>query len=315
MKRIIGQYGGLRPGPLVIMIGAIHGNEPAGVQALQEVFKQLNEADPARQLAPFQGKLIGIIGHCQAFQTGQRFLEQDLNRMWLSATVRQILAKNRKDLREEELEIRELCDLIQEAVQANLPETLVILDLHTTSAAGGVFCIPTDEMASLDLARALHAPVILDLLKGIQGPLLAYAAEGNFVQDGWPRQTLGVAFEAGQHVNPHSVSRSTSAAMHCLRAVGCLPMEGPEQDFDRILEQYSAGLPKVSRLLHVHRVQPGDQFRMRPGYLNFQRVRKGEHLADDVRGAVQAPCDGLILMPLYQSQGSDGFFLVGPEEE
>jgi succinylglutamate desuccinylase len=49
---------------------------------------------------------------------------------------------------------------------------------------------------------------------------------------------------------------------------------------------------------------------MRPGYANFQPIRRGEHLADDASGPVLAPEDGLILMPLYQSLGTDGFFLV-----
>jgi succinylglutamate desuccinylase len=49
---------------------------------------------------------------------------------------------------------------------------------------------------------------------------------------------------------------------------------------------------------------------MRPGYVNFQPIQQGEHLANDTTGPVLAPEDGLILMPLYQPQGSDGFFVV-----
>ena len=33
-KRIIGRYEGNEPGPLFLCIGAMHGNEPAGVQAI-----------------------------------------------------------------------------------------------------------------------------------------------------------------------------------------------------------------------------------------------------------------------------------------
>ena len=43
---------------------------------------------------------------------------------------------------------------------------------------------------------------------------------------------------------------------------------------------------------------------MRPGYVNFQTVATGDILADDVNGVVEAPCDGLMLMPLYQPSGS-----------
>ncbi|MEN9613431.1 MAG: hypothetical protein RLZZ628_4245, partial [Bacteroidota bacterium] len=41
--RLIGRFDGTRRGNLVIVIGALHGNEPAGVLALQTVFQQLNE--------------------------------------------------------------------------------------------------------------------------------------------------------------------------------------------------------------------------------------------------------------------------------
>ena len=49
---------------------------------------------------------------------------------------------------------------------------------------------------------------------------------------------------------------------------------------------------------------------MRPDYKNFQRIKKGEKLAFDDSEEVSSPDDGLILMPLYQKRGEDGFFLV-----
>ncbi|MBK8705758.1 MAG: hypothetical protein IPN33_20820 [Saprospiraceae bacterium] len=71
-------------------------------------------------------------------------------------------------------------------------------------------------------------------------------------------------------------------------------------------------MPKVAELVTSHRVHPGDQFQMRPGYANFQPVQRGELLAHDAGGPITAISDGLILMPLYQPQGSDGFFIVKP---
>jgi len=49
---------------------------------------------------------------------------------------------------------------------------------------------------------------------------------------------------------------------------------------------------------------------MEPGYTNFQRVARGEALARDNDGLVRAGEDARLLMPLYQEQGEDGFFLV-----
>jgi succinylglutamate desuccinylase len=49
---------------------------------------------------------------------------------------------------------------------------------------------------------------------------------------------------------------------------------------------------------------------MHPGFTNFQKVKKGELLAHDNKGEIICPHVGLILMPLYQKQGEDGFFLI-----
>jgi hypothetical protein len=49
---------------------------------------------------------------------------------------------------------------------------------------------------------------------------------------------------------------------------------------------------------------------MKPGYRNFQRVHQGEVVAHDGRGDVVLRESGRLLMPLYQEQGEDGFFLV-----
>ena len=42
--RVIGRYEGERPGPLMVCIGGVHGNELAGVVALEELMLRL-EAD------------------------------------------------------------------------------------------------------------------------------------------------------------------------------------------------------------------------------------------------------------------------------
>jgi len=312
MDRIIGQYGGAHPGPLVIAIGGLHGNEPAGVQALTEIFQMLEQEVVVRPDFEFRGKLVGLVGHLQAFQRGLRFINEDLNRIWLPGKVEKILAENSQDLRDEPLEIRELYTDICQAIQTALPTTLVLLDLHTTSADGGIFCIPGDETDGVALYRDLYAPVILGLFKGLHGTLLRFATEGGFVAQGdFPLRTFGAAFEAGQHDDPLSVSRSVAAIVHALRVLDCIDESALDsRHHDDVLRQSGEHLPQVTRLEYVHPIAPEDHFKMRPGYNNFQPVQQGEILADDTNGPVVSPSDGLILMPLYQPKGTDGFFIV-----
>ena len=49
---------------------------------------------------------------------------------------------------------------------------------------------------------------------------------------------------------------------------------------------------------------------MKPGYITFQKVRKGEVLADDNGRKVMADESGRMILPLYQALGTDGFFLA-----
>ena len=48
---------------------------------------------------------------------------------------------------------------------------------------------------------------------------------------------------------------------------------------------------------------------MKPGFDNFDPVTRGDVLASDKNGAVTASESGLLLMPLYQKLGEDGFFI------
>lgn len=310
MDRIIGSFGGTQAGALVLVFGALHGNEPAGVRALEEIFSMLEREAANNQDFRFYGKLVGILGNRQAFAARQRFIGKDLNRQWTTANIRRIIYNETSGLTAEDLEISELLSAIHGEILTFKPEVLVLLDMHTTSAGGGIFCIPTDEKASLRLAKQLYAPVILNLFEGVEGTLLRFAADGHLQTGGFPKLTFGAAFEAGQHDEPLSVSRSIAAIVNCLRATGCIQPEELLNPYESVLQEYSNRLPKVTRLRYVHHIRPGDDFRMRPGYVNFQPVRKGEHVADDVTGPIYSPDDGLMLMPLYQPKGSDGFFIV-----
>ncbi|MFM7400949.1 MAG: succinylglutamate desuccinylase/aspartoacylase family protein [Bacteroidota bacterium] len=306
--RVIGRVDGSRPGPLVIATAAIHGNEPAGVRALGEVFHWIENVTAA----DFRGTFVGLTGNLQAFGLGLRFLDRDFNRMWTRADVDRVLLQADDGNRDEDRELFELYTYISGIIREIRPSSVYFLDLHTTSAGGGIFCIPTDESRSLELGKTLRAPVILGIFDKVQGTLLRFAADGHFTRE-TDTPVYGAAFEAGQHDDEFSVSRSVSAIIHTLQHAGCTTDTRMWNSQEDVPGDSLSGLPRVVRLLYVHHIQPDDQFVMRPGYVNFQRVKAGEHLADDIRGQVLSPNSGMILMPLYQSQGSDGFFLVGEE--
>jgi succinylglutamate desuccinylase len=48
---------------------------------------------------------------------------------------------------------------------------------------------------------------------------------------------------------------------------------------------------------------------MEPAFENFQTVKRGQVLARDNKGPIKAIESGMVLLPLYQRLGDDGFFL------
>ncbi len=310
MERLIGRFGGQHPGALVVVFAAVHGNEIAGVQALQQVFALLEAEASSRPTFRFEGTLLGVLGNKQALEAGKRFIHRDLNRIWEPHEIERILQTSPEDRQAEDREAAEILSLVRDATRQHNPDALILLDLHTTSADGGVFCIPAADPASLRLAKALQAPVILGLMDGVKGALLHFGVNRAFCENDRPPHCVAAAFEGGRHEDPRSVSRCVAAVINALRAAGCIQPEEMHTQHEEILQAYSKELPKVTRLHYIHAIRPEDRFRMRPGYLNFQAIREGEHLADDARGPVLAPRDGLVLLPLYQAQGADGFFVV-----
>ena len=190
------------PGPLVVAVGGLHGNEPAGIRALEQMFQMLQQRQADDPSFTFHGTLVGLIGHLQANRTGKRFLQRDLNRHWTKANVQRTQQTPTDMLEAEDREVAELLHCMLAEVKAYQPDALVLLDLHTTSAEGGIFCIPMDEGDSLNLAKELCAPVVLGLQDGLEGTLLQAAAVGTFRSGGWPKQVMGVASESGQHDDP-----------------------------------------------------------------------------------------------------------------
>ncbi len=305
-KHIIGKYKGEDGGPLFICTAGMHGNEPAGVNALKAVVHLLEREPLINPGFKYRGSMLALLGNTRAFGNGQqRFVAKDLNRLWEPDTVQRIRQTPRSQLKAEELELSELIFIIDTEVAALNPESIVLLDLHTTSARGGIFSIATDAPESIRIAVGLHAPVITGLLDGIKGTSLHYFTKSNF-----PCPAVAVAFEGGQHDDHLSVNRCMAAIINCMRSIGAVRPEDVENRHDELLIEFSKDLPKIAKLINVHSIRQEDNFKMRPGYQNFQAVSKDEILAEDRHGIIRSPADSLILMPLYQPQGSDGFFLI-----
>jgi len=304
-SRILTKYIGTKPGPLLIVFGGMHGNEPAGIGAIELMGKMLEVEPITNPDFEYRGSFLGLIGNLKAHTENKRYINADLNRSFTRENLDIVKNNHEDDLKDELLEIKQILHEVNEAIEEIKPEKVIVLDLHTTSSFGGIFSIVTDNEESLKIAIELHAPVIKGMLTGIKGTTLHYFNEENF---GVPM--IPVTFESGQHNEQLSINRAVAAITNCMRTIGSVSPEHVENQHDKLLIEHSKDLPKVSQLISKHHINEGDNFKMLPDYKNFQRIKEGQVIANDINGEILSPDDALILMPLYQKQGEDGFFLI-----
>ncbi|WP_419859554.1 succinylglutamate desuccinylase/aspartoacylase family protein [Candidatus Palauibacter sp.] len=307
--RRIGAYRGAEPGPLVICIASLHGNEPAGIEALERVLSVLS-----MNRLRMRGDLVGLRGNLQAHKAGTRFIDEDLNRVWQHDRVDAVLESLRDggSARDgdgapmvgsaELAEQRELLAAFQsEHRRARGP--IHVLDLHTTSSESAPFTTLGDTLQNRALALRLPVPVVLGLEEQIDGAMLHY-----FDRLGW----ANIGIEAGQHTVASSVDVHEEAVWILLEALGLVESGDAPGGEDRRarLAHRAEGLPRVLDVRYRHVVSEEDEFRMHPGFRNFDLVEAGQELAVDRRGPVCAAFAGRLFLPLYQRQGDDGFFIV-----
>jgi len=70
---------GKKSGAIVVIIGAVHGNEKIGVQVIESLKKTLN-------LKEISGELYLIIANPRALEQNKRFIDTDLNRLFGETT-------------------------------------------------------------------------------------------------------------------------------------------------------------------------------------------------------------------------------------
>jgi succinylglutamate desuccinylase len=305
LNRVIGRYSQNTDGPLLVAIGAMHGNEPAGVEAIKTVFTMLEHEKKIKPHFEFRGTLLGLVGNLKAFCQKIRFIDKDLNRSWSYETYQTIKNLSRNEINAEQNEMLDIVEALRKEIENNPPAEIIVLDLHTTSAHGGIFSITSEDPMSIRMAIELHAPVIRGMLDNISGSSIHFFDGKNM---GIP--TTAIAFECGQHEDPESVYRGIAAIINCMRTIGCVNAHDVENKHDEILINFSRHLPKVNRLIGKYSIQNPGFFEMLPGFKSFDPVYKGQLLAMDGDEAVYCPHDALILMPFYQKMGEDGFFLI-----
>lgn len=301
LKHFIGDVRGDHEGPTIIAVAGLHGNEPTGVVAIEDVINQLQ---PLKE--HIHGRFIGLRGNNRALEQGVRYVEEDMNRLWITSILDKIRRTPFDELRSvDRAEVKELLCILDPIVYSD--EQVIYIDLHTFSGTGGMFSITPKEDRHIDLLSQLKIPLVF----GIEHTLIGTSME--YVEDAGH---IGFAFESGTHGTDIALDNAIAGIMTLLVCAGLVPANHLRQfgDYYAHLMQKVEGLPHKVDFVYKHVIEDGDDFVMNPGFRNFDPVEKGDWLANDTHGKIEAQVDGFLLMPLYQQQGNDGFFIVRNSE-
>lgn len=295
-EHLLGKFEEAVDGPTLVVFGGIHGNEPAGVLAVRRVLAVLEK---------LRGKLSGrvyfLAGNTRALVRNVRFVDTDLNRFFTLRNIsRNLLQVRHGQTLSEDRELKELLEILQNILRTAEDEVFVV-DLHSTSAEGLPFLTVGDTLRNRHFAQKFPVTILLGIEEQLDGTVLEYLNNLGTV-------TLG--FEGGQHQSEAAIDNHESLIWLALVEAGCLKAEdAPELESFRQRLARNSVAAKIVEIRHREAIKVGDEFKMNPGYENFQSVKSGEILANNKKGVIKAGETGLILMPLYQAQGEDGFFL------
>ena len=267
----------------IVFSALIHGNETGPLPAFLWAITALKAGD-----LYYGGTLTFILGNPEAAQKDQRFLESDLNRMFLDTPLDTHESRRAKIL----------AQIFDEAD--------VLIDLHQTilPSAQAFYICPWSEKSSL-WARALAICSSAIDATPATGPVKTRCAD-EYV---WLQHKPAVTIELGEKgIHEHADTLAKKAIQR-----GILIAEALEKGSS--LESLAQIQPELILFQTAHRESySSDDLLLRQGIINFQPVHKGEILSAENTPEIRSPIDGCILFPKYPAFDTDGNPLARPQE-
>ena len=291
----------LAPGPALVVVGAVHGNEVCGAHAIARAFDDLLHG----RLVLARGRLTLVpVANPLAFRQNTREGERNLNRRFVP----------RSDPRDYE-------DRVTRQLAPVLAAHDALLDLHSFHTPGDPFAMvgprdnngPREPFArareEMALARALGSPRV------VEGWLEVYDRAAQARGEPPDEEGIGtneymrsqggyaVTLECGQHEDPEAIEVAERALHGALAALGLAHVEAPAP-----FTGPSTRLQEV-----VLRESPAD--RLVRDWHSFDVVEAGDVIG--VRGdgrPVAAPRAGCVLFPYPEAEVGREWFYLATEE-
>ncbi len=298
----IHQVIGLSPGPKLIVLGAVHGNETCGTQAIRRLLQELEQGT----LCIERGTLTMVpIANPLAYQLKRRHGDRNLNRNMRITDAPQDF---------EDRVANVLCPLLQAHD--------VLLDLHSFHTPGVPFALigPRDNRGDLQPFSKADAEEALALRLGVkrfvEGWLETYAqgvmdrqARGAAASVDYGVGTtetvrgnggIAITLECGQHEDEQAPRVAYDALRRTLAHLGMVTDTAPSPTNE----------PEVIRLYQVvDRLHPDDRFSR--DWRSFESIKRGEVLAYRHDYAeLTADKDGWIVFPNPTAQVDQEWFYL-----
>ncbi|MDO4231258.1 MAG: succinylglutamate desuccinylase/aspartoacylase family protein [Lautropia sp.] len=322
------QFHSLQPGPKLLIMGGVHGNETAGPIAIREILAEFDAGERRLQ----RGVLTFIpVANPVAWAGKRREGDRNLNRDFRPA----ISPENAEDR-------------IANRLAPLLAQHDILVDLHTFSAPGEpfVFFGPQNNQNELEpFARAAEEERLAQAIgprRLVYGWLNAYAKGVQRRQNGsvaygcgtteYMRALGGIAVtvECGQHLDPQAPVVARTAIDNVLRLleIGGLPAADSANSTDKTRDQAASGANTASvahpasadaaghELIELHDVfdrhSTEDQFVRE--WRSFDTVKAGETIARRADGqTLCAPEDGYVVFPNPGTPpGREWFYFARP---
>ena len=294
-------WAALAPGPSLVVLGAVHGNEVCGAHAIVRAIDDLTHG----RLRLLRGRLTLVpVANPLAFAQATREGQRNLNRRFLP----------QPDPQDYE-------DRITHQLAPLLAQHEVLLDLHSFHTPGDPFAMvgPRNNSGArepfaraaeeMELARALGAQQVVegwlevyDRAAGLRGELPDDEGIGT---NEYMRSQGGyaVTIECGQHEDPEAIDVATRAIHGALAHLELAHVLAPPR-----FAGPAARLKDV-----VLRESPAD--RLAQDWHSFDAVQAGDVIAHRADGTpVAAPYDGCVLFPHPEAEvGQELFYLAEPD--
>ena len=303
------QFAGLDPGPRLIVLGAVHGNETCGTRAIERVLADIDGG----VLCIERGLLTLVpVANPLAYAKGERRGERNLNRRLLPSDAP-----------------AEYEDRIANVLCPWLAAHDVLLDLHSFASPGRPFVMrgPADNAGPLEpfahAAAEGRFAAHLGPSRIVEGWMAAYAQGAarrrtlGLLDDADPSYGIGtteymrsqggygVTLECGQHGDAAAPEVGYRAIRQAIALLGLADtlLAPPPAEFERLR------LTEV-----VDRQHEADRF-VRP-WRSFDAVHAGEHVGERHDGtAVIARADGHIVFPDVNAlPGHEWFYFAEASE-